>query len=76
MTCSYFLNGIPIKTTRNKLSSPTITLSLLALLFCEAKAKFLHPKFKGMILEKRFDESKGEIVALISIQSNVHVQWR
>ncbi|KAK2553375.1 hypothetical protein P5673_025352 [Acropora cervicornis] len=37
-----------------------VTLSLLALLFCEAKAKFLHPKFKGMILEKRFDESKGK----------------
>lgn len=38
---------------------------IVSSVFFKAETKFLHPKFKGMILEKSFDESSGEL-ALVS----------
>lgn len=41
------------------------TIVIVASVFFKAETKFLLPKFKGMILEKSFDESSGEL-ALVS----------
>jgi uncharacterized protein (UPF0305 family) len=34
---------------------------VMALVFCKAESKYLHPRFRGMIIEKSFDEASGEV---------------
>ena len=39
-----------------------VMIFAMALAFFKAESKYLHPRFRGMIVEKSFDEATGEIV--------------
>ena len=34
----------------------------MALAFVKAESKYLHPRFRGIIIKKSFDEASGEII--------------
>ena len=39
-----------------------VMIFIMALAFFEAESKYLHPRFRGMIIDKSFDETSGEII--------------
>ena len=39
-----------------------VMIFAMALAFFKAESKYLHPRFRGMIVEKSFDEATGEII--------------
>ena len=44
------------------LSRFLVMIFIMALAFSKAESKYLHPRFRGMIIDKSFDEASGEII--------------
>lgn len=39
-----------------------VMIIAMALAFVKAESKYLHPRFRGMIIKKSFDETSGEVI--------------
>ena len=39
-----------------------LVIFAMAFAFFKAESKYFHPRFRGMIIEKSFDETSGEII--------------
>lgn len=46
-----------------------VMIFAMALAFFRAESKYLHPRFRGMMIEKSFDEASGELVFVL------HWRW-
>ena len=39
-----------------------VVIIAMALTVVKAESKYLHPRFRGMIIKKSFDEASGEVI--------------
>ena len=39
-----------------------VMIIAMALAFVKAESKYLHPRFRGMIIKKSFDETSGDVI--------------
>jgi len=45
-----------------------VMIFAMALAFSKAESKYLHPRLRGIIIEKSFDEASGEIFSVRYLQ--------
>jgi len=51
-----------------------VMIFAMALAFFKAESKYLHPRFRGMMIEKSFDEASGELVFVLYLRRSERVQ--
>ena len=51
-----------------------VMIFAMALAFFKAESKYLHPRFRGMMIEKSFDEASGELFFVLYLRRSERVQ--